>query len=283
MTETLPTAQPASRTLELRDLRFHYVDWGGDDHPVVVCLHGFTGHSRTWDHMARSMADRFHVIALDQRGHGDTGWAPVYGSRAMVGDLEAFVDALHLDRFALVGASMGGINAYCYAGEHPERVERLAIVDIGPEIHRPGVERIMQNASAATDFASVEEAYEKARADSPLAEEAMLRHRVELNIREIEGGRVAWKWDSAMRDFTRPREEIGQDEQWVRWRALRCATLVVRGSESDILSEEIASRMLEEQPLARLVRIEGASHTVTMDRPEGHDAAIRDFLLASSP
>jgi pimeloyl-ACP methyl ester carboxylesterase len=278
MTETLPTAQPDSRTLTLRDLRFHYVDWGGDDAPVVVFLHGFTGHARIWDHVARSMSDRFHAIALDQRGHGDTDWAPLYGSRAMVDDLGAFVDALGFERFALVGASMGGINAYCYAGEHPERVERLAIVDIGPEIHRPGVERIMRNAGAATEFASADEAFERARVDNPLADEAMLRHRVHHNVREIDGGRVAWKWDPAMTDYTRPREEITPGDQWERWRALRCPTLVIRGSESDILSVDIASRMLQEQPLARLVTIDGASHTVTMDRPVEHDAAIREFL-----
>jgi pimeloyl-ACP methyl ester carboxylesterase len=279
MTETLPTAQPRSHTIELRGLRFHYVDWGGDHLPLVVFLHGFTGHARTWDHAARSVADRFHVVALDQRGHGDTEWAGVYGSRAMVDDFNGFVDALGLERFSLVGASMGGINAYCFAGEHPERVERLAIVDIGPDMHRPGIERIMGNAGAATEFATIDDACEKVRAENPLADEDMLRHRLEHNVRDVDGGRIAWKWDPAMRDFTRPREEITRDEQWHHWREVRCPTLLLRGSESDILSVEIARRMLEDQPLARLVTIEGASHTVTMDRPVEHDAAIREFLL----
>jgi pimeloyl-ACP methyl ester carboxylesterase len=279
MTETLPTAQPRSHTVELRGLRFHYVDWGGDHLPPVVFLHGFTGHARTWDHAARSMADRLHVVALDQRGHGDTKWAGVYGSRAMVDDVNGFVDALGLERFSLVGASMGGINAYCFAGEHPERVERLAIVDIGPEVHRPGIERIMQNAGTATEFATIDDAYDKVRGENPLADEAMLRHRLEHNLRMVDGGHIAWKWDPAMRDFTRPREEITRDEQWRRWRAVRCPTLLLRGSESDLLSVETARRMLDEQPLARLVTIDNASHTVTMDRPVEHDAAIREFLL----
>jgi esterase len=278
MTDTLPAAQPRSDTLDVRGLRFHYVDWGGEGLPVGVFLHGFTGNARTWDHAAHSLRDRFRVLALDQRGHGDTEWAPVYGSRSMVDDLGAFADALALDRFSLVGASMGGINAYCYAGEHPERVERLAVVDIGPEVHRPGIERIMQNVRTVTTFTDVDDAYEKVRVENPRADVAMLRHRVEHNVRSVDGG-VAWKWDPALRDFTRPRDEIGSDDQWDRWRALRCPTLLLRGSESDILSVDIARRMLDAQPLARLVTIEGASHTITMDRPIEHDAAIREFLL----
>ncbi len=278
MTETLATTQPRSQTVVLRGLRFHYVDWGRDGLPPVVMLHGFTGHARTWDHAARAIGDRFRVLALDQRGHGDSEWAPVYGSRVMVDDLGAFVDALGLDRVCLVGASMGGVNAYSFAGEHPERVERLAIVDIGPEIHAPGVERIMHNAAAATEFASVDEAFAKVRVENPLADTGMLRDRVERNVRPVEGGRVAWKWDPAIRDFTRRREEISSAEQWDRWRALQCPTLILRGSESDILSVDIAARMLESQPRARLVTIDGAGHTVTMDRPAEHDAAIREFL-----
>ncbi len=279
MTETQPLAQPRSHTLAMRGLEFHFVDWGGDGLPVVVFLHGFTGHARTWDHAARSLAEEFHVLALDQRGHGDTQWAGVYGSRVMVDDVGAFLDALGAERVSLVGASMGGINAYCFAGAHVDRVERLVVVDIGPEVDRAGVERIMQNAGTAVEFASRDEAYDKMRAENPLADAAMLRHRVAHNLRVGDDGRVTWKWDPAMRDFARPREEIPPAEQWERWRALRCPTLLLRGSQSDLLSVEIAQRMLQDQPRARLVTIGGAGHTVTMDRPVEHDAAIRDFLL----
>ncbi len=297
------TDLPASRTLSLDGLQFHYVDWGNDSAPPLVFLHGFSGHARTWDHAARSLRDRFHVLALDQRGHGDTEWAHEYGDGAdawsddreagaastrgygsgpMVDDVLAFLDALALERVALVGASMGGINAYCFAGAHPGRVERLVVVDIGPEIDRRGIERIMANTQAGATFTTVDEAYARMRDENPLADPAMLRHRVEHNLRALPDGRLTWKWDPALgaRDRTVARTEIGRDEQWDRWRALRSPTLLLRGSESDLLSVETADRMLAEQPRARLVTIRGASHTVTMDRPDEHDAAIREFLLA---
>jgi pimeloyl-ACP methyl ester carboxylesterase len=278
------TPEPVSRDVSLRGLRFHFVDWGGDGALPVLFLHGFSGHARTWDHAAGTLHDRFHVLALDQRGHGDTEWADEYGSGPMVADVLAFLDALALERVALVGASMGGINAYCFAAAHPERVDRLVVVDVGPEIDRRGISRIMANAVANTKagaFASVDEAFARMRDDNPLADPAMLRHRVEHNVRTLPDGRVTWKWDPALADRSAARSEIGHDEQWDRWRGLRCPTLLLRGSESDLLSVETAERMLAEQPRARLVTIDGASHTVTMDRPDAHDAAIREFLLAA--
>lgn len=274
------TEQPASRTVDARGLRFHYVDWGHAGAPPLVFLHGFSGHARTWDHAARATRDRFHVLALDQRGHGDTEWAPEYGSGPMVADVLAFLDDLGLERVALVGASMGGINAYSFAGAHPERVDRLVVVDIGPEIDRRGIARIMANTHAGATFADVDEALDRMRADNPLADPAMLRHRVLNNLRVVPDGRVTWKWDPALGNRSVPRTEIARDEQWDRWRALRCPTLLLRGAESDLLSVETADRMLAEQPRARLVTVDGASHTVTMDRPDAHDAAIREFLLA---
>jgi esterase len=279
MTGTVAPTEPEVRTVDARGLRFNVVLWGDPSLPPVVFLHGFGGHARTWDHAARSLRDRFHVLAVDQRGPGDTEWADTYGSRPMVDDLAALGDAVGLGRFALVGASMGGVNGYCFAAEHPERVERLAVIDIGPEVDRRGVERIMANAGADTVFADARGAFVSAREEFPLADEAMLRNRVERNLRPTGDGRVTWKTDPALRDFTRPRAEIRPEVQWERWRAVQCPTLLVRGAESDILSAEVAARMLDEQPHARLVTIGGAGHPVTMDRPVEHDAALREFLL----
>ncbi len=92
----------------------------------------------------RSSRRDFRVLALDQRGHGDSAAAPDgdYRVETMAGDLAAFVDRLGLDTFALVALSMGGRVAMAYAGGHPAHVQRLVIVDIGPDIHLPGLERV---------------------------------------------------------------------------------------------------------------------------------------------
>src|SRR2546422_6040543 len=107
-----------ARIVSLHGQRFHYTDWGEVAAPVVVMLHGITGHARAWDDEARALASRFRVVALDQRGHGDSDPAPDgdYTVATMAGDLAAFADALELTRFSLVGLSMGGRVAIAFAG-----------------------------------------------------------------------------------------------------------------------------------------------------------------------
>lgn len=139
-------APVADELIELRDLRFHYRDWPSQraDARDLVLLHGFTSHARSWDSFAEAMTDRYRVLALDQRGHGETSWAPPdrYGVVDMADDLTAFVRAVGLRDFCLLGLSMGGMVAMEYAGRRPPELARVVIVDIGPEIVTTGAERI---------------------------------------------------------------------------------------------------------------------------------------------
>ena len=135
--------EPEDGTIEERGLSLHYVVWGpsrapGGPTPVVVLLHGLSAMCRIWDPLARALQERYRVIALDQRGHGDTSWPqePNYTTDDYVGDLEALVERWELERFALVGLSMGGMNAIAYAARHPDRVTHLSVVDIRPAITR---------------------------------------------------------------------------------------------------------------------------------------------------
>src|SRR5262249_20512706 len=142
---TLSAMRFADQCATVNGLALHYVEWGAPSAPPVVLLHGITGHATTWDHLAGVLADRHRVIALDQRGHGDSAPAPDgdYGVAAMAGDLAAFVDRLGLGSFALVALSMGGRVAMAYAGGgHVERVSRLVLVDIGPDINPAGLDPV---------------------------------------------------------------------------------------------------------------------------------------------
>jgi pimeloyl-ACP methyl ester carboxylesterase len=128
--------------------------------PAGALLHGITGHARTWDALARDLAADFRVIALDQRGHGDSDRAPDgdYRVATMAAAVEAFVETLGLERFALIGLSMGGRVGIAYAGgRHAARIERFCIVDIGPEIRAPGMERIRQMMSGSPERIESEE------------------------------------------------------------------------------------------------------------------------------
>src|SRR5215207_10815334 len=112
-------------TVILDGLRFHYRDWGDPAAPPVVLLHAYLQHARTWDTVAKGLADRFRVLALDQRGFGESAWASDYHELRLVADLAEFVDALGLGAFSLVGFSIGCSAAITYAQLYPDRVERL--------------------------------------------------------------------------------------------------------------------------------------------------------------
>jgi pimeloyl-ACP methyl ester carboxylesterase len=263
-------------------LAFHYVTWGPEAAPPVVLLHGLTGHARTWDALARALEADFRVIVLDQRGHGDSDRAPDgdYRVATMAGDVERFVEALGLGRFALVGLSMGGRVGIAYAGgSHAARIERLCIVDIGPEIHLPGMERIRQMMSGAPErIESEEQAVEFVRRANPRMAEAGLRDRVRHGLRPLAGGGFEWKYDKALRDMMRQGGRRDTIDLWEPLRRITAPTLLVRGAESDVLSADVAKRMIDALPDGRLVEITGASHTVPADQPEAFARAVRAFL-----
>jgi pimeloyl-ACP methyl ester carboxylesterase len=271
------------RTITLRGQRFHYVEWGPAAAPPVVFLHGITGHARTWDDEARLLADRYRVLVLDQRGHGDTDPAPDgdYSDDALLGDLVAVTDALGVRRCTLVALSLGGRVAINFAGTHPPRVERLVIVDIGPEIAPVGRARVgALMAGAPERFESVEDIITHMRANAPLYTEAMLRHRAQHAVRPLPGGGFTWKYDRALREAIRQGRMRVPADLWPQWRAIACPTLLVRGALSDILSDETAKRMVDELPAARLVVVPGAGHTVPGDQPAAFQSLLREFLLS---
>jgi pimeloyl-ACP methyl ester carboxylesterase len=271
------------RTILLRGLRFHYTEWGAPTAPPNVMLHGITGHARTWDDEARLLSAVRRVLVLDQRGHGDTEPAPDgdYSDGALRDDLVAFADALSLRRVSLVALSLGGRVAINFAGHYPDRVDRLVVVDIGPEIAPVGRARVgTLMASAPERFDTLEQVIAHMRANSPLYAEAMLRHRAEHAVRPLAGGGLTWKYDRELREALRQGRLRLPTDLWSQWRAITCPTLLVRGAESDILTDDMAKRMVDELPTARLVVVPGAGHTVPGDQPVAFQSLLSEFLMS---
>ena len=279
--ETGKPSTPVDEMVEMRGLRFHFRDWPArrENAPSLVLLHGFTGHARSWDPFAAAMTDRYRVLALDLRGHGETGW-PVdsdYGIESFVADLDGFVAALGLEGFSLIGLSMGGLAVMAYAGRRPAALAAGCIVDFGPELAAAGLGRIRSNVTSTDVFSSREEAFAVARTDHSRPPEALHRHRSALGLMRTEDGRWTYRYDPALR---RPGTR-GLPEPDAVWRS--CAnigvpTLILRGELSDILSPEIAERMVRTIPDARLATVAGAGHGVPYDAPEGFAAAARAFF-----
>jgi esterase len=257
-------------------LKLHYLDWGGDGPPLVM-LHGLSGHARTWDHTAAGLGDRYRVFALDQRGHGDSDWASEYGFALMTADLLGFLDTLDLREVTLMGLSMGGVVSFLFAASHPDRVSRLVVLDIGPEIAPAGAQHVAATLAANDVFDSEDEAFAQARAANPRPTDEALRHRVANNLRPMPDGKLTFKYDKALR---RPGaiQDHTTEELWAAWRAVSCPVLLVRGNDSDVLAAGTAQRMLAENANASLAVVPDCGHSITLDNPEGLLAVVSPWL-----
>jgi pimeloyl-ACP methyl ester carboxylesterase len=270
------------RTASVNGLTLHYLDWGPLDAPAVVLLHGITGHARVWDHLAERLLPGRRVLALDQRGHGDSDPAPDddYRVATMADDLAAFTGSLRLERFSLVGHSMGGRIAIKYAADHAARLDRLVIVDIGPDIEPAGLQRVRAMMAQSPERLETEEwAVEYVRRANPLQDLDLLRARVRHGLKRLPDGGLAWKYAKGLRDMMRAGRRDVVD-LWEPLPRIACPTLIIRGAESDILSPAVAKKMAERLPDGRLVEITGAAHTVPADRPEEFVGQVRAFLSA---
>lgn len=257
-------------------LRFHYREWPNPGAQALVLLHGFTGHARSWDSFACAMQPNYHVYALDQRGHGDSAWTDDYSAGAMVEDVQNWVTALGLKQFVLLGLSMGGRNAYQFASQHPEEVERLVIVDIGPEIASVGSDRIVSGVQANDIFATPEAAVAAGRAANARADEAELQHRTRNNLMLLPDGTWTFRYDKALRTNRLPRPDAG--DAWAMLPKITAPTLLIRGELSDVLDSAVAERMLKEIPDCKFALVPGSGHSIPLESPQGFLTAVRTFL-----
>lgn len=262
----------------MRGLRFHYREWPNPGRPPLVLLHGFTSHARSWDTFAAAAQPHFEVFALDQRGHGESDWADDYSADAMVEDVRAFIGALRLERFNLLGLSMGGRNAYLYAARYPQGLDRLVIVDIGPEIHGPGASRIQAGVRAPDTFATPEEAVERALRANPNADPAEARHRTLNNLLLLDDGTWTFRYDRSYRDGSRTISRPDTEASWRELERITAETLLVRGERSDVLAPDVAARMVATIPRCQFVEVPGAGHSIPLERPREFIAAVLPFL-----
>ena len=273
---------PRDGFVEANGLRFHYLDWGEPDRPPMLLLHGFAQTCHSWDFVALSLSDRFRLIALDQRGHGDSDWATDgdYSPEAQQQDLNAVAEALRLESPVVMGLSMGGRNAFTYAAAHPGEVRALVIVDTGPENMRPGSENIRGFVQQEDELDSVEAFVSRVQAFNPRRPVQQIRGSIVHNLKQLPNGKWTWKYDKLLRSPGRPFASDPETAQrlWGYLESLKCPTLIVRGGASDVIAFETAEAMQRRTPGSRLATVEGAGHLVMGDSPVGFERAVTEFL-----
>jgi pimeloyl-ACP methyl ester carboxylesterase len=257
--------------------------WPGDpERQPLVFLHGGGQTRHSWDRTAgRLAAGGREVVELDARGHGDSGWAPDgdYELDAFVGDLRVFLGSLGRPS-VLVGASLGGITSLAVAGEYPELVSGLVLVDVVVRIEAKGRERIRAFMTDHHDgFASLEEVADAIAAYNPFRKRPRNLDGLRKNVRQGDDGRWRWHWDPAfMSNPDEPQRRSSRERLEAAAEDVRAPTLIVRGLQSDIVSDAGVEDIKRRIPQAEVVEIGAAGHMVAGDDNDVFAGALEGFL-----
>jgi pimeloyl-ACP methyl ester carboxylesterase len=272
---------PADHDAVVDGLRLHYLDWGRDGRRPLLFLHGGCLTAHTWDLVCLALRADFHCLALDQRGHGDSEWSPVldYGPDAHVRDIRGLIEQLGLEQPVLVGHSLGGLNAMVYAAEGAEHLGGVALVDVGPDPHPGAVKRIGDFVMSDPGDGSVEDFVARARAFNPRRDPRLLRYSLQHNLRQTPDGTLTWKYDRRrltpeyVASLRRRFEGLRKSAE-----TITCPVLVIRGAESDAMSDEQAAAFATALPDGRWDKVENAGHTIQGDNPRGLVRVLARFL-----
>ncbi len=264
------------RSLDVRGLILSALEWGEPGRPALCFLHGGSAHAHWFDAVVPAFTDRYHMLSLDQRGHGASQWAPepAYATEDFAADLLGVMEMMGWARMTLIGHSMGGHNAMAFAAWHPERVERLVVVDSRPSIpadrlqtmHRRGDRGPMRHETLDSAVKSF-----RLLPRETVADPGLLAHLAREGITERRG-RFLYRFDPACNGQRRP------TDGWALLDRIIAPTLLVRGEHSPVLPRDMAADMLARLRKARLVEIPGTYHHLVLDAPGAFVAALDAFL-----
>ncbi len=289
------TETPSSHIYFSQRLRLHYVDWGNEDAPPLLLIHGGRDHCRNWDWVASELRHDYHVIAPDLRGHGDSQWMVGGGYLHIdyVYDIAQVVQQKHMSPVTVIGHSLGGSISLIYAGLYPETVTKLISIEgMGApprwshSSRQPKVESRLQNwvsnlrhlsSRVPRKYASLEEAFHRMQTENPHLTEDQARHLTVHGSNQNEDGTYSWKFDNYVRTFA----PIGlsDDEIQSLYARIACPTLLIYGKESwasDPLKDGRADVFNDVQ----VAGIDDAGHWSHHDQFDVFMRIARDFLNA---
>jgi pimeloyl-ACP methyl ester carboxylesterase len=283
--------EPTSRYFISQGVKIHYLDWGNADAPAVLLIHGTRDHARSWDWTARALRNRFHVVALDLRGHGDSDWSPdgAYLLPYHLLDILEMIELLGPAPVAVVGHSFGGNAVARYAGMYPERISKIVFVDsLGPtpanysHWDKEGpVSRsrdwVAQRRDArlmnARRLPSIEDGAARMQKTNPKLSHEQAYHLAKHGMRQHADG-YGWKFDPRVSMFA-PEDFAVQGSAY--WQEITAPTLILCGGKSWMPDPMEDGRAAFFQN-ARCVTFEEAGHWVHHDELEKFLALLDEFL-----
>jgi len=261
--------------------RLHYLEWNPHASRTIVLLHGNSANAWWWEPLAREIAPDYRLLALDQRGHGDSEWArPVaYSPANYVSDIERFVQhiAPNEDKPVVVGHSMGGLNVLAFACRHPESVRGAIAIDVAVTSSH-GRDRYLRRLKGLPmvtypDLATAKARFRLMPNEGGIPDD-VLHEIAEKSLARTDEGRWTLKFD---------RESfLGGDglEVSETIKEIRIPTMLVRAEHSRIMTAEAAEHARASNPQAQLVTIANAHHHVILEKPTEVARVIEEFAAS---
>ena len=276
-----PNIQYRSSNVVVRHQRFHYLEWGAPGAQPILLLHGGHQSAHSWDLVSLHLAQKYRIIALDQRGHGDSEWARNgdYSNLTMAQDAQAFVAAIGLQRPIIMGHSMGGRNTLLMTRMNPEYPGALVIVDVGPETMEAGRKTISSFVKRNEILDDLEHFISNVRECAPYRSREHIERTVKYNMLERADGKYIskcdyrrWRGEIEVHDENRDAISLGD------LASFKMPALVVRGANSNILADDAAERFRDALPKGNLVTVPDCGHNVHSQNTLGFIDAVGKFL-----
>lgn len=244
----------------------------GQGEPVII-LHGLFGAGDNWLSVARLLEEEYRVILPDAQNHGQSPHSPEFNYRAMVGDLAELLDELGLESAIFVGHSMGGKAAMNFAVAHPDRVKKLAVVDIAPKYY-PVHHQTILKAYSSIDLQNMKSRKEADSAMAAYIKDTGTRQFLLKNLTRAQGGGFEWKHNLPV--IKEQIENVGEPlPQNTRYEK---PTLFIAGSQSDYIQPQDHAIIKEHFPKAKIEVIQGAGHWVHAEKPEEVVQLLKDLF-----
>jgi pimeloyl-ACP methyl ester carboxylesterase len=284
---------PTSHLYYSQRQRLHYVDWGNEHAPAMLLIHGGRDHCRNWDWVAERLRDRYHIIAPDLSGHGDSDWikGSSYTEINYVYDIAQLVHQKNMAPVTVIGHSLGGSIALLYSGLYPETLKKVVAVEgLGPS---PDMVKRMRAKSTAERmrgwigmrreaagrqprrYTTLEDAVTRMKEENKHLTDEQARHLTVHGAIQNEDGTFSWKFDNAVR-LGGPGGLSTEDQREI-WGRIDVPVLLLRGTES-WASDPVIDGRIKHFKNARLENIEGAGHWSHHDRFDIFMHKIETFL-----
>lgn len=267
-----------------------YKEWGDSHNPkTLVCVHGLSRVSDDFDILAQELANDYRVICPDVVGRGRSGRLldpQYYQIPQYVSDMVTLIARLGVNELHWLGTSLGGVIGMALASLPGNPIRKLILNDIGPEMDAVALARIGEYVGKDVRFATFDEAWNYVRAISlsfgPHSDPQWRKMAADVMHQDADGQWV-FSYDPGIavpfKATTVHSVQADTQRLWAAYDAINCPTLVIRGAESDLLSNQTVQAMSQRGPKAQIVELPGVGHAPTFLHAD-QIAVAKKFLLA---